>query len=601
MKQLAGWGARIGILVLAVSCLLTVRVTGQTPIGTGQSGTGQGGTGRGGGANAGTGRGAGANAGRGIASVRWEPWSAMRSAVTAIIGWKVGVSADSFRPLTFWDAGAKIDLLGVGYVEGANTQRFNEEIPKDLDDNLAPGEMLAVKERLNALSLNMTAYRVPAIGPGEESARKLFEFARSLGVETIVSERMPESLPLIDKLANEYGVNVAVCGNPREVLAAVGNLSQRVGVCGDTGAWIKAGIKPADAVGELKTRLLTVHIAPGAPGLGEFLRQMYTLELKPSLITVSGTPAAFEEFEKALRPVLADKVDKMSQAAAIRGPERLTPEVRSQIDAALPSKAVAAPKKARKLLVLDLNIAYGGHQSIPAENYALEQMGKRTGAYEAVFSNDLDNLKYDKIRQFDAVYLNNTVGMIFVDLEVRDGLLRFVREGGGLGGNHGTSHVSMDWPEFHDMIGVVRGIHRENTEKAWIKIDDPSSPLTVPFAGKEFLYMDEFFRFPTAPYSREKLHVLLSMDVQKTDMNQGRNCQWPCARPDHDYAVSWIRNYGKGRVFFAILGHNPTIFTTPPLADYFFRGIQFILGDLDADATPSAKGSAKRSANSSGR
>jgi type 1 glutamine amidotransferase len=241
-----------------------------------------------------------------------------------------------------------------------------------------------------------------------------------------------------------------------------------------------------------------------------------------------------------------------------------------------------------------LNIAYNGHVSIPAENYGIEQIGKRTGAYEAVFSNDLDNLKYDKIRQYDAVYLNNTVGMIFVDPEVRDGLLRFVREGGGLGGNHGTSHVSMDWPEFHDMIGVVRGIHRENTEKAWIKIDDPSSPLTVPFAGKEFLYMDEFFRFPTAPYSREKLHVLLSMDVEKTDMNQGRACQWPCVRPDHDYAVSWIRSYGKGRIFFAILGHQPTIFTTPPLADYFMRGIQFILGDLDADTTPSAKLSAAR-------
>src|SRR5947207_13821046 len=50
-------------------------------------------------------------------------------------------------------------------------------------------------------------------------------------------------------------------------------------------------------------------------------------------------------------------------------------------------------------LVLDLNIAYGGHRSIPAQNLALELMGKNTGAYEAVFSNDLDNLKSDKIRQ----------------------------------------------------------------------------------------------------------------------------------------------------------------------------------------------------------
>jgi type 1 glutamine amidotransferase len=239
-------------------------------------------------------------------------------------------------------------------------------------------------------------------------------------------------------------------------------------------------------------------------------------------------------------------------------------------------------------------VAYPGHRSIPAENYGLEEMGKRTGAYEAVFNNDLDNLKYDRIKQFDAVFLNNTVGMIFVDPAVRDGLTRFVREGGGLAGNHGVSHASMDWPEFSEMIGVRRGVHREPTEQAWVHIEDADSPLTVPFGGKEFLYQDEFFRFPNPPYSRDKLHVLLTMDVMKTDMNQGRPCASPCVRADADYAVSWIRNYGQGRVFFSILGHNPTIFTTPALARYFLNGIQFILGDLDADATPSARQASRR-------
>ena len=77
-------------------------------------------------------------------------------------------------------------------------------------------------------------------------------------------------------------------------------------------------------------------------------------------------------------------------------------------------------------------------------------------------------------------------------------------------------------------------------------------------------------------------------------MNQGRPCAKPCVRPDQDYAVSWIRSYGKGRVFFCILGHNPTIYMTPSLAEHFLAGIQFILGDLEADTTPSGKLSAKR-------
>ena len=45
----------------------------------------------------------------------------------------------------------------------------------------------------------------------------------------------------------------------------------------------------------------------------------------------------------------------------------------------------------------------------------------------------------------------------------------------------------------------------------------------------------------------------------------------------------------RGGYFFCILGHNPTLYMTPSLAEYFLAGIQFILGDLEADTTPSAK------------
>jgi len=561
--------------------------------------------------------GAAATPGRGSASVRWEPWSAMRTGSATVLGWQVGVAAEPLHELTFFSAVEKADLLGLANIEGSSTQKVNLEIPKYVTYNLAPGELNAVKDRLNVMSVRMAAYRVPTIGPGEEASRKLFEFAKAIGVGVIVSEHVPDALPMVDKLANEFGVSVALTGTPASVLAAVKGLSSRVGAWGDTSAWMQEGLKPIDAVTQLKDRLLVLNVrdrsalgkggkdAPpgtGAGGLPEFFREMYKMQVKPALITVSApaspdpAPALtrnLEAFEKTIQPLMGEQVDQMARAAAIRAPDRLSPEERQAILAALPTQAQAKPRKARKLLVLDVNIAYPGHRSIPAENFGIEQMGKQTGAYEAVFSNDLGNLKYDKIKQFDAVFLNNTVGMIFIDPEVREGLLRFVREGGGLAGNHGTSHASMDWPEFHDMIGVRRGVHRENTEQAWIKIDDPSSPLTAPFDGKEFLYQDEFFRFPNPPYSREKLHVLLAMDVEKTDMNQGRACASPCVRTDADYAVSWIRSYGKGRVFFAILGHNPTIFTTPTLARYFLNGIQFILGDLDADTTPSAKAHAK--------
>ena len=59
------------------------------------------------------------------------------------------------------------------------------------------------------------------------------------------------------------------------------------------------------------------------------------------------------------------------------------------------------------------------------------------------------------------------------------------------------------------------------------------------------------------------------------------------SRPDADYAVSWLHEYGKGRVFFCILGHNPTLFESPELARFYLRGLQYIFGDLSADDAPS--------------
>ena len=100
---------------------------------------------------------------------------------------------------------------------------------------------------------------------------------------------------------------------------------------------------------------------------------------------------------------------------------RLTAEQQRQIDAALPVKAPAKPKKARRMLVITLakvnDRVVRGHPSIPAANYALEQMGKRTGAFETVFSNDIEMFRPDKIKQFDAVCFNNTQGVLWDDPE----------------------------------------------------------------------------------------------------------------------------------------------------------------------------------------
>jgi type 1 glutamine amidotransferase len=261
--------------------------------------------------------------------------------------------------------------------------------------------------------------------------------------------------------------------------------------------------------------------------------------------------------------------------------------MRQQIEAAAPRQAMAKPAKPRKLLVTDIQM-YSGHSTIPHGTYLLELMGKQTGAFEPIFSNDPELLKYPKVKEFDAIYFNNVCGMVHNDPEVREGLLRFVREGGGIGGHHAVTYANNNWPEFADMMGGWAGAHR--IEKQVLKVEDASSPLTKSFGDASFEHTDEFYIFPPySPYSREKQHILLTIDVEKSDRATANRFCNQCTRPDQDYGVAWIKTFGKGRTYFTPLGHTNIFYTDQRWTQHLLAAIQYILGDLDADATPSAR------------
>jgi type 1 glutamine amidotransferase len=254
------------------------------------------------------------------------------------------------------------------------------------------------------------------------------------------------------------------------------------------------------------------------------------------------------------------------------------------VEAAIPAKAPATPQKPRRLLVFDLNVNSGGHASIPYANLAMQLMGEKTGAFAATVSSDPAMLAPGSLSQFDAVYLNNTVGDIFSTPELRTAFAAYIANGGGLIGNHATSVASPDWAEFGEILGARGASHREQDEKVVINVEDPAHPITRVFGGKPFEFADEIFRFQP-PYSRDKVRVLLSIDPIATNMTQGR-CAGQCFRADHDYPIAWIRQHGQGRVFYTTLGHNPHVFWEPGMLEMFLAAAQYVMGDLQADATP---------------
>ena len=263
---------------------------------------------------------------------------------------------------------------------------------------------------------------------------------------------------------------------------------------------------------------------------------------------------------------------------------------RLKIEAALPAKAAVSPARPRKLLIFDRNVGYPGHPAIAYANLAFSEMGKKTGAFEAVVSHDPAVFAPDNLKQYDAVFLNSTVGNIFEDPAWRQSLDEFVYSGGGLLGVHGTTFAFTrwpgaheDWPEFGFMLGGRGGNHRAQDEHAFLKMDSPDHPLNRPFGGKGFDYRDEFYRV-RGPYSRDRLRVLFSIDTDKTDLS-GKEPE----RADNDYAQAWVRNYGRGRVFYCSIGHNPYVFYDSRMLQFYLGAIQFALGDLPAPTTPSSR------------
>jgi type 1 glutamine amidotransferase len=528
--------------------------------------------------------------------------------------WSVGVPAQAFRQMTWSESLVKIDLLSVDSHEVSSGQKAALEVPKPMDHRLQRGERNAVLHRLREMNQRIGAYRVDDFPADAAARRSVLQFAKDVNAGMVIIPEQTVGADL-EKLAEEIGINIAVESkkDPKSVMAAVEGRGRRIGVAADLGGWMQAGIKPVDGLPVVKDRLMflsvtdrsalgprgkDVTLGSGAGALSDFFLAAFRAGVKPLYISVQDTGAvdtfsdllkSLNGYEAAMWPAMAARVRQMldTPAGKIRGPERLSPDVRARIEAAAPREAIVKPKKPRKLLVTDIQM-YSGHGTIPHGNYMLELMAKNTGAFEPTFSNDLELLKWPRIREWDAIFLNNVCGMVYNDPEVREGILRYVREGGGIGGNHAVTYASNNWPEWAELMGGWAGAHR--TEKQVLKIDDPSSPLMKMFGSEPFEHTDEFYQFPPwSPYTREKQHVLMSIDVERSDRANGDRFCAQCTRPDQDYGVAWIKQWGKGRTYFTPLGHTDIMYTDKRWTQHMLAAVQYILGDLEADATPSAR------------
>ena len=184
------------------------------------------------------------------------------------LGWRLASQAYTFRKLSLFETIDLLGAMGIRYIEMYPGQRFspyksdvkaNHNMPPELVD-----ELIA---KLKSANVTPVLYGVVGLPNDEAKCREVFEFAKKLKLETIVSEPPAAAVGLIDKLAAEYGINVAIHNHPKPshywtpdaVLEATKD-TKHIGACADTGHWRRSDLVPAECIEKLKGKIISLHM-----------------------------------------------------------------------------------------------------------------------------------------------------------------------------------------------------------------------------------------------------------------------------------------------------------------------------------------------------
>ncbi|HEY7839899.1 MAG TPA: ThuA domain-containing protein [Terriglobales bacterium] len=192
------------------------------------------------------------------------------------------------------------------------------------------------------------------------------------------------------------------------------------------------------------------------------------------------------------------------------------------------------------------------------------------------------------LQNYDAVIFASTTG----ELPIPDpaAFFQWIRAGHGFIGIHSATDTLHRTPAYIQMIGGEFADHGMFHPAMPVQNVDPGSPITAGWGSSRRL-TEEFYLFKN--FDPAKVHLLLAMRNQ------------PYSKKPGLYPVSWIKMYGKGRVFYTSLGHRDDVvlphavigdeefkvrYNQAPVAEAFqhelLQGIRWATGLIQADATP---------------
>ncbi|MGL4422952.1 MAG: ThuA domain-containing protein, partial [Gemmataceae bacterium] len=153
----------------------------------------------------------------------------------------------------------------------------------------------------------------------------------------------------------------------------------------------------------------------------------------------------------------------------------------------------------------------------------------------------------------------------------------WVKAGGAFAGTHCATDTLYN-TAYGELVGGYFDGHPW-TQKIKLRVEDDKHPVAKGFQDGDEIN-DEIYQFKSEPYSRKKLRIILSVANDSIDVSKGK-------RPDKDYAVAWVQEYGKGKSFYTSLGHRKEVWKDARFQSHLFSGLKWATNQIPGDATPS--------------
>src|SRR5579859_5973452 len=188
-------------------------------------------------------------------------------------GFFIGCQAYTFNRFTVFEAIEKTADAGGKVIEFFPGQKLSKEEPNvSWDHNASELTIQKVKDQLAKYKLRAVNYGVVGIPKDEAEARKLFTWAKTMGLRAITTESV-DAIDTIEKMVKEFDIMVGFHDHPRRpndpnykmwdpnyILSVVKDRDPRIGSCADTGHWVRSHLKPVDCLRILKGRIISSHL-----------------------------------------------------------------------------------------------------------------------------------------------------------------------------------------------------------------------------------------------------------------------------------------------------------------------------------------------------